>query len=189
MQNSYSHSISEIFRAGWSVGKSNSKWRPVIANNVKPIPDGYHSITPSLTCKGAAKAIEFYKKAFGAQERMSMPTPDGKIIHAELKIGDSHIFVNDEFPQMGAIAPTSPSGFDIFFLYVEDVDATFNSAVATGATVTMPVMDMFWGDRYGKLTDPFGYQWGIATHQEDVTPEEMDRRGKEFAKKMAAGQS
>lgn len=157
-------------------------------NPVKPIPDGFHSITPSLTCKEAAKAIEFYKKAFGAQELMRMPTPDGKVGHADLKIGDSHIFVNDEFPQMGATAPASPSGYYIC-LYVEDVDAVFKRALGHGAKVAMPVTDMFWGDRFGKLIDPFGYQWGIATHKEDVSAEEMDRRGKEYAKKMAAGQS
>lgn len=156
-------------------------------NTVKPVPEGFHSITPSLVCKDAARAIEFYKKAFGAQERMRMPTPDGKIGHAELKIGDSIIFLSDEFPQMGALAPTSPSGCGLN-LYVPEVDAVFNRAISAGATATMPVADMFWGDRYGKLNDPFGYQWGIATHIEDVAPEEMDRRSKEFAKKMAAGQ-
>ena len=159
-----------------------------MAKNVKPIPDGFHTITLSLTCKDAAKAIEFYRKAFGAQERTRMAAPDGKIGHAELKIGDSHLFVNDEFPQMGATAPTSPTGH-YFCLYVEDVDTVFNRAVAAGAKSAMPVADMFWGDRFGKLIDPFGYQWGIATHKEDVAPEEMDRRSKEFAKKMAAGQS
>jgi PhnB protein len=172
-----------------SVGKFKPKQRRLsMANPVKPIPDGYHSITPSLTCKDAAKAIEFYKKALGAQELMRMAGPDGKIGHAELKIGDSHIFVNDEYPHMGSTAPTSTSGYYLF-LYVEDVDTVFNRAVGLGAKVTMPVADMFWGDRYGKVTDPFGYQWGIATHTEDVSSQEMDRRSKEFAKKMAAGQS
>jgi len=159
-----------------------------MAKSLKPIPDGYHSITPSLICRDAAKAIEFYKKAFGAQEIFRMPAPGGKIGHAELQIGDSKIFVNDEFPQQGATAPTSTTGFYLF-LYVKDVDAVFNGALKLGAKLSMPVTDMFWGDRYGKVIDPSGYQWGIATHTEDVSPEEMDRRSKEFAKKMAAGQS
>ena len=158
-------------------------------NAVKPIPEGYHSISPSLTCKDAARAIEYYKNVFGAKELMRMPSPDGKISHAELKIGDSIIFVNDEFPQMGATAPTAAGGSPIYlFLYVPDVDAVFNRAVAAGARVAMPVADMFWGDRYGKLTDPFGHLWGIATHTEDVAPEEIGRRAESFFKK-AAGQS
>ena len=157
-------------------------------NPVKPIPEGFHTITPSLICKDAARAIEFYKRVFGAEELMRMPTPDGKIGHAHLKIGDSNLFVNDEFPQMGAVAPTTQGGVYLF-TYLKDVDTVFNGAVAAGAKVDMPVTDQFWGDRYGKITDPFGHQWGIATHTEDVSPEEMDRRAKEFAKKMAAGQS
>jgi PhnB protein len=157
-------------------------------NSAKPIPEGYHSITASLVCKDAARAIEYYKKVFGAQEKMRMPTPDGKIGHAELKIGDSNIFVSDEFPQMGAVAPTGP-GSIYLFLYVPDADAVFKGAVSAGARVDMPLVDQFWGDRYGKVTDPFGHQWGIATHTEDVSPEEMDRRSSEFARKMAAGKS
>jgi len=156
--------------------------------NAKPVPEGYHTITPSLMCRDAGSAIEFYKNAFGAVERSRMATPDGKVGHAELRIGDSMIFVSDEMPQMGAVAPTALGGFYLF-LYVEDVDAVFNQAVAAGAHSTMPVQDMFWGDRYGKLTDPFGYQWGIGTHIEDVAPEEMERRAKAFmAKAAAAGQ-
>ncbi len=156
--------------------------------NAKPIPEGYHSITPSLICRGAESAIEFYKSAFGAVERMRMPSPDGKIGHAEIQIGDSIVFVSDEMPQMGAVAPTAMGGFYLF-LYVDDVDTVFNRAIAAGARSTMPVQDMFWGDRHGKLTDPFGYQWGIATHTEDVAPEEMDRRAKAWmAKAAAAGQ-
>ncbi len=156
---------------------------------VKPIPEGYHSISASLTCKGAERAIEFYKKVFGAKELVRMPSPDGKISHAELKIGDSIIFLNDEFPQAGATAPTPGSGHPIYlFLYVEDVDTIFNRALAAGARVDMPVADMFWGDRYGKLTDTFGHQWGIATHTEDVAPEEIGRRAEAFFKK-AAGQA
>jgi len=154
--------------------------------NVKPIPEGYHTITPSLICRGAADAIEFYKKAFGAVERGRMSNPDGKVGHAELQIGNSIFFISDEMPQMGAVAPTAMGGFYLF-LYVEDVDTVFNRAVAAGAQSTMPVQDMFWGDRYGKLTDPFGYQWGVGTHIEDVTPGEIERRAKAWmAKAMAA---
>ena len=159
--------------------------------SVRPIPEGYHSITPALTCRDAARAIEFYKKAFGATEIARMAGPDGRVNHGELRIGDSVIFVSDEFAGMSA-APTpttTPSVY--FYLYVTDADAVFNGAVAAGCRVDMPLMDMFWGDRYGKLTDPFGHSWGIATHVEDVTPEEMKRRGAEFMAKRAkaAGQS
>jgi PhnB protein len=159
-----------------------------MAKLVNAIPEGYHSITPSLTCRSAAQAIEFYKKAFGAQELRRMASPDGKVSHAELKIGDSVLMLNDEFTSMSA-APTSttpPSSY--LFLYVADVDAVFSSAIQAGARVEMPVQDMFWGDRYGKLTDPAGHQWGIATHLEDVAPEEMGRRAAAFFAK-AAGQS
>jgi PhnB protein len=158
-----------------------------MAKTVKPIPEGYHSITASLTCRGAERAIEFYKKAFGAQELLRMHSPDGKISHAELKIGDSKLIVNDEFPQGGVTASASP-GSIYLFLYVEDVDTVFNSAVSAGARVDMPVQDQFWGDRYGKLTDPYGHQWGIATRKEEVTPEEMNRRAQAFFSKTA-GQS
>jgi PhnB protein len=144
-----------------------------------PIPEGFHTITPSLIIKGAAEAIDFYKRAFGATElyRMQMPGPDGeqKIGHAELQIGDSRFFVNDEFPSHGAVGPSGSSPVGIF-LYVSDADATFNQAVAAGATVTMPLMNMFWGDRFGKLVDPFGHSWAVATHIEDVPPEEIPKR-------------
>jgi PhnB protein len=150
-------------------------------NNVRPIPEGYHSISPAITCKNAAKAIDFYKEAFGASEMNRMDGPGGMVMHAELRIGDSVIFVSDEFPGMSA-APTpgaTPSSY--LFLYTEDCDATFNRAIAAGATSSMPVADMFWGDRYGKLTDPFGHSWGVATHVEDVSPEEIERRSAEWA--------
>ena len=160
-----------------------------MANPVKPIPEGYHSITPSLVCREAARAIEFYKSVFGATEIMRMPGPGGKIIHAELKIGDSIVFVNDPMskippvsPEPGAVNPAS------MFVYVPDVDAIFNRAVAGGARVDMPLENMFWGDRYGTFTDPFGQQWGIATHVEDVAPEEMSRRQQAFFAR-AAGQN
>jgi PhnB protein len=146
---------------------------------VKPIPEGYHSISPSITCKNASKAIDFYKKVFGATEVMRMPGPTGEIMHAELKIGDSHIFLNDEFPGM-AVAPSGsgPAPCQIF-VYTEDVDSVFNRAIQEGARSTMPLADQFWGDRYGKFVDPFGHHWGVATHVEDVAPEDMQRRMKE----------
>jgi PhnB protein len=155
--------------------------------SVKPIPDGYHTLTPFLTIRDAAKAIEFYKSAFGAQERGVMKAPDGKVMHAELKIGDSIIMMSDEFPDFGAVSPQalggSASGLHI---YVENVDATFDRAVKAGATVEMPVMDQFWGDRYGRLKDPFGHKWSIATHTKDLSADEMNRGMKEA---MAKSQS
>ncbi len=154
-------------------------------NPVRAIPEGYHSISPALTCKDAARAIEFYKSVFGATEIMRMPGPDGKIMHAEVKIGDSIIFINDEFPGM-AQAPSpgvTPSVY--LFLYNENVDSVFNRAVSMGSKVVMPLDNMFWGDRYGKVTDPFGHQWGLAQHVEDVAPEEMKRRSEEWTAKMA----
>ncbi len=158
---------------------------------VRPIPEGYHSISPALTCKDAARAIEFYKSVFGATEIMRMPGPGGVIMHAELRIGDSVIFLNDEIPGMTA----GPSGSSInpvyLFLYTEDVDSIYNRAVSMGSKVVMPLENMFWGDRYGKFNDPFGHSWGVATHVEDVAPEEMTRRQTEWTAKMAkaAGQN
>jgi PhnB protein len=155
-----------------------------MAHHVKAIPDGYHSISPALTCKDAARAIEYYKKAFNAQEIMRMPSPDGKISHAELKIGDSIIFLNDEMGPMTGTSSGTPRMS--LFLYVEDADTTFNNAVKAGGKVDMALENQFWGDRYGKLTDPFGHQWGIATHVEDVAPEEIGKRAAAFFAKMAA---
>jgi uncharacterized glyoxalase superfamily protein PhnB len=144
-----------------------------------PIPDGYHTITPHLVIKGAAEAIEFYKQAFGAEElcRMPMPGANGqvKLGHAELQIGDSRLFLADEFPDYGSVGPNGSSPVSIH-LYVTDADAVFDQAVAAGATVSMPLADQFWGDRYGKLIDPFGHHWSIATHLEDPTPEQMKER-------------
>lgn len=155
-----------------------------MAHHVKAIPDGYHSISPALTCKDAARAIDYYKKVFNAQEIMRMPSPDGKISHAELKIGDSIIFLNDEMgPPTGAGSGTPRMSL---FLYVEDADTIFHNAVKAGGKVDMPLENQFWGDRYGKLTDPFGHQWGIATHVEDVAPEEIGKRAAAFFAKMAA---
>jgi PhnB protein len=150
---------------------------------VKPIPDGYHTVTPYLIVQGAAAAIDFYKKVFGAKELFRVPGPGGKVGHAELQIGDSRIMLADEHPEMGAKAPGSFGGSPVgLMLYVEDVDARFNRAVAAGAKVTKPLADQFYGDRSGTLTDPFGHQWTIATHKEDVSPEEIDRRMKAMMK-------
>ena len=144
---------------------------------VKPIPEGYHTLTPYLTIRGAGQAIDFYKRAFGARERMRMPAPDGKVMHAEIQIGDSILMVSDEFPEMGSKSPQTLGGSPgSIFLYVDDVDKTFQRAVDAGAQPRMAVADMFWGDRFGRLVDPFGHEWGIATHKEDLTPEEIARR-------------
>jgi len=154
--------------------------------NVKPIPDGHHTVTPSLVVRGGQKAIEFYKKAFGAVERGVMSGPDGSVMHGELMIGNSLIFLGDENPQWGALSPQSLNGSPVTLnLYVEDCDAVFNRAVAAGATVGMPLADQFWGDRYGTVVDPFGHKWGIATHKEDVSDEEMGRRAQEAMAAMA----
>jgi PhnB protein len=157
-----------------------------MAYPVRAIPEGYHSISPSLTCKDCARAIDFYKNVFGAVELVRMPSPDGKISHAELKIGDSIIFLNDEMGPTAAATPGAPRNY--LFLYVENADKTFTRAVAAGAQIDMALENQFWGDRYGKVTDPFGHQWGIATHVEDVAPEEMGKRAAAFFAK-AAGHS
>ncbi|MGH9314289.1 MAG: VOC family protein [Vicinamibacterales bacterium] len=144
---------------------------------VKPVPEGYHSVTPYLVVDGASDAIDFYRRAFGATERVRMPAPDGKVGHAEIQIGDSVVMLSDPFPEMGSTAPAGTGGAPFgLMLYVPDVDALFKQAVEAGATVTMPLENQFWGDRYGKVRDPFGHQWHLATHIEDVSPEEMDKR-------------
>lgn len=150
-----------------------------MASKVKPIPDGYHTATPYLYIKGAAAAIDFYKKAFGAVELFRMGGPDGKVGHAEIKIGDSPIMMADENAEWGALSPQTIGGTPIgIMLYVEDVDAVFNQAIAAGAEQVRPVADQFYGDRTGGLKDPFGFQWWIATHVEDVPHEEMEARAK-----------
>ena len=144
---------------------------------VKAIPEGYYSLTPYLVVKGAAEAIEFYAKAFGATEMMRMPGPGGRIMHAELKIGNSVLMLSDENPERGYLSPASRGGHtSSVMFYTDDVDATFKKAIAAGAKETTPVTDMFWGDRMGNLTDPFGHSWAIATHKEDVSPQEMEKR-------------
>jgi PhnB protein len=146
-------------------------------SKAKPIPKGYHTATPYLIVKDAAKAIEFYKKAFGAAETTRMTQPDGRIGHAEIKIGDSPIMLADEFPEMGARSPQSLGGLPVrILLYVKDVDALTSQAITAGAKVVRPVKDQFYGDRSGSLEDPFGHQWHIATHVEDVPPEEIKKR-------------
>ena len=153
----------------------------VMKNIVKPVPDGYHTATPYLIVKDAASAIEFYKRAFGATERICLVAPDGKVKHAEIKIGDSVIMLADGFPDMGFRSPRSLEGSAVrILLYVEDVDARFQQAVDAGAKVTRPVQDEFYGDRSGTLEDPAGHVWTIATHQEDVLPEEISRRAEAF---------
>jgi PhnB protein len=160
-----------------------------MSNPVRAIPEGYHTITPYLTCKSSAEAIDFYKSVFGAKEIMRMAGPDGKIGHAEIQIGDSKVMLADEFPGMSAAPKPGTMNSSALFLYLENVDATFNRAVSAGAKVDMPLANQFWGDRYGKLTDPFGHQWALAQHVEDVSPDEMIRRQKEFAEKMAKSQA
>jgi len=154
---------------------------------VKPIPDGYHTVTPYLAVEDAAAAIEYYKSAFGAKERVRMEAPDGKIGHAELEIGDSLVMLSDPFPQASTTPPKELGGTSAgVFLYVEDVDAVVKQAVDAGATVAMEVADQFWGDRFGSVTDPFGHLWSIATHVEDVPPAEMAERAKEAMAAMAS---
>jgi PhnB protein len=154
---------------------------------VKPVPEGMHTVTPHLVIKDAAKALDFYKSAFGAQEIGRFPTPDGRLIHAAMKIGDSHIFLADEFPEFsGDRGPAEGQSPVTLHLYVSDADATFNQAVSAGAKVRMPLDNAFWGDRYGQLVDPFGHVWSIGTHIEDVTPEEMKRRSEAMFSQPAA---
>src|SRR5437867_4036116 len=149
-----------------------------MATKAKPIPEGYHSTTPYLCVKGAADAIEFYKKAFGATELTRMADPkSGKVGHAEIQIGDSRVMLADEYPEMGFLSPKSIGGTPVMMhLYVEDVDATFPKAVAAGAKVTREVADQFYGDRGGQVEDPFGHKWYVATHKEDLSPEEIKQR-------------
>ena len=147
---------------------------------VNPIPPGNHTVTASLVVRDSKKAIEYYQKAFGAQQLSILMGPNGGVMHAEIKIGDTKIYLGDESPEMGALSPSSLGGSPVSLnIYTEDCDAMFKRAVAAGATVKMPLEDMFWGDRYGKITDPFGHNWGIATHKEDLSPQEMEKRMKE----------
>jgi PhnB protein len=159
-------------------GAKRSPARGLLRKKVKAIPRGFHAVTPSLVVRGADRAIAFYKNAFGAKERNRMPGPDGKLMHAEIQIGDSIVMLADEFPEMGSRSPQSVGGASASLLiYTKDVDALFQRALSAGATVQMPLTDMFWGDRYAKVVDPFGHEWELATHVEDVTPKEMAKRG------------
>lgn len=153
---------------------ASSATPPATTPAVKPIPDGFHAVTPHLVCQGAAAALEFYARAFGAEELSRLPGPDGRLMHASMRIGDSVLMLNDEFPEMGCTGPAALTNSPVVLhLYVRDVDAAMARAEAAGAKVTMPATDMFWGDRYGQLRDPFGHQWSLATHQREVTPEQM----------------
>jgi len=156
-----------------------------MTDKAKTIPDGFHTITPHLTVRDANRALEFYKKAFGAEVLHVAPAPGGKVLHAALKIGDSMLMLNDEFPEMGgSLGPPATGGSGVtLHIYLENVDAAFERAVSAGATVKMPLMDQFWGDRYGQLMDPFGHQWSLATHTRDMSQEEMQQeQAKAFSK-------
>ncbi|MFQ5429714.1 MAG: VOC family protein [Phycisphaerae bacterium] len=157
-----------------------------MAGQVQPIPEGFRTVTPQIVVKDGEAAIAFYRKAFGAEELCRMPGPDGRgVMHAEIKIGDSIIMLNDEFPGCGPRAPTSLSGSSsVVHLYVEDVDAVFDRAIQAGGKAIMPVSDTFWGDRYGMLTDPSGHFWSVSTHKEDLTPEQIGERAQAFFSKQ-----
>ena len=156
---------------------------------VAPIPEGFHTVTPHLICEGAAQAIEFYKKAFNAVEMCSMPGPGGKVMHAQVKIGNSIVMLADDFPEWGSIGPKALKGSPmVMHIYVEDVDKAYEQAVAAGGTAKMPPADMFWGDRYGIVVDPLGHSWSIATHKRDMTPEEMDAEMKKSMSENCPGQ-
>ncbi|MDR3747429.1 MAG: VOC family protein [Acidobacteriota bacterium] len=157
---------------------------------VKPIPEGSHSITPHLVVNNGAEAVTFYKNAFGAEVLGVHYTPDGKVMHAELKVGDSKFMLADEFPGMSSPSPKTLGGTCVVLnLYSVNVDSLFDQAVKAGAVVTMPLANQFWGDRYGQIQDPFGHVWALGQHIEDVAPDEMERRGKELFAKMSAGKS
>jgi PhnB protein len=154
-------------------------------DKVKPIPEGFHTLTPHITVRDAAGAIEFYKKALNAQVINRSDMPNGKVMHASLKIGDSILMLNDEFPEFGgSLAPRGDAPGFAIHVYVENVDKLFAQAVAAGATAKMPLMDQFWGDRYGHIVDPYGFRWALATHVRDVSAEEMKRAEADMAKQM-----
>ena len=160
-----------------------------MAKPVKPIPEGFHTLTPHLVVRDASQAIEFYKRAFGAEVLSINHGPEGKsVMHAEVKIRDSILMLIDELPAWKTLSPLSLGGTGVtIHMYVEDADAAFEQAVSAGATVGMPLMDAFWGDRYGTLVDPFGHEWSLATHKEDLSPEEIKKRGEAFFAKQGAG--
>lgn len=152
---------------------------------VKAVPEGFHTLTPHLVVRNAKEALEFYKNAFGAEIGYVALMPDGKVMHAGLKIGDSMLMLNDEMPEYGALSPLSMGGTPVtIHIYTEKVDEAFNRAVSAGAQVKMPLMDQFWGDRYGVVTDPYGHKWSLAAHVRDLSPEEMERSMKEAVATM-----
>jgi PhnB protein len=152
-----------------------------MAAEVKPIPTGYATITPNLVIRDAAKAVEFYQKAFGAEQIVYMTGPDGKVLHAELRIGDSKIMLGEEMAETGSKAPQAYGGSPVsFYVYVNNVDAAWKRAVDAGGTIVMALQDMFWGDRTGRLVDPFGHVWALAQHVKDLTPEEMKEAQEAF---------
>jgi len=157
-----------------------------MADQVRPVPEGFHTVTPHLVVREAKKAIDFYQKVFGADVKGVSYTPDGKVMHATLKIGDSLIMLNDEFPERGALSPLSggTTGFALH-IYVDNVDPMFEQATSAGATVKMPLMDTFWGDRYGQIVDPFGYKWSLATHIKDLTEEEIEEGARQAFAQMS----
>jgi PhnB protein len=156
-----------------------------MTDRVKPVPEGFHTITPHLTVRDAKRAIEFYQKAFGAEVLSVAPGPGDKVMHASLKIGDSILMLNDEFPEFGGQLGPSATGSSVaLHVYLDDVDTGFQRAVSAGATVKMPLMDQFWGDRYGVVIDPFGHRWSLATHTRDMSPEEMQQEQEEAFAKM-----
>jgi PhnB protein len=153
--------------------------------HVKPVPQGYHTATPALTVDDGMRALAFYEKAFSATQRPGVSSFGGKVMHAEFQIGDSVFMLSDEFPGMGSRSPKSLGGIaGSIWLYVTDVDATYRQAVSAGATSVAEPVDMFWGDRHARVRDPFGHEWSIASHREDVSPEEMEKRAKEFYAQM-----
>ena len=157
-----------------------------MSEHVKAVPPGFHTLTPHLTVRNAGQALEFYKRAFGAEVGNVAYMPNGKVMHASLKIGDSQLMLNDEMPEFGALSPLSNAGNSpvTIHIYTEKVDEAFDRAVSAGAQVTMPLMDQFWGDRYGVVTDPYGHKWSLASHAKDMSPEEMERGMKEAVAKM-----
>jgi PhnB protein len=153
---------------------------------VQPVPEGYHTITPYLAVENASEAIDFYKRALGAKERVRMPGPGGSVMHAELEIGDSVVMLSDPFPQASTKPPKELGGTSVsIMVYVDNIDSLYKQAIDAGATSLMEPDDMFWGDRFGSVQDPFGHSWTIATHVEDVSPEEMQKRSQEFMSAMA----
>lgn len=165
--------------------KTETPEKPAASTKVDPVPNGMHTVTPHIVCAGAADAIEFYKKAFGAEEGCRLAMPDGKIMHAAVKIGDSLVMLHDEMPDHGALGPKARGGTSVtIHLQVENADALFERAVKAGAKAIMPIADMFWGDRYGLVEDPFGHNWSIATHVREVSMEELQ----EVAKKGCPGE-